>query len=165
MKDRKKVLKNEGEEALTFTPVAAVPLYARSADNIRDHRLVTSLLHRVKVFFDWNLLLNAEGGPNHVGNFCAAPIMCDGEGGIEKRLSYYYIGHFSRYIKRGARQIMNTCYSDTLETVAFLNPDGSRVAVILNRGEKDMPVYLSEGGEGTAFQMEAHSIKTIVFNK
>lgn len=43
------VLKNEGEEALTFTPVAAVPLYARSADNIRDHRHVTSLLHRVKV--------------------------------------------------------------------------------------------------------------------
>lgn len=146
--------------------------YSRFADSgeiqkaeMYAHDMLGNFKAGVEAFFDWNLLLNAEGGPNHVGNFCAAPIMCDGEGGIEKRLSYYYIGHFSRYIKRGARQIMNTCYSDTLETVAFLNPDGSRVAVILNRGEKDMPVYLSEGAEGTAFQMEAHSIKTIVFNK
>ncbi len=38
---------NTGNEALEFTPVAAVPVYGRSADNIRDHRHVTSLLHRI----------------------------------------------------------------------------------------------------------------------
>lgn len=42
-------LTNEGSEPLSFTPVAAVPLYGRSADNIRDHRHVTSLLHRVNL--------------------------------------------------------------------------------------------------------------------
>lgn len=40
---------NTGKEPLTFRPVAAIPLYGRSADNIRDHRHVTSLLHRVTV--------------------------------------------------------------------------------------------------------------------
>ncbi len=34
---------------VTFTPVAAVPLYGRSADDLRDHRHVTSLLHRIAV--------------------------------------------------------------------------------------------------------------------
>lgn len=38
---------NISEETIVFTPTAAVPLYARSADNIRDHRHVTSLLHRI----------------------------------------------------------------------------------------------------------------------
>ncbi len=38
---------NAGRMAATFTPVAAIPLYGRSADNIRDHRHVTSLLHRI----------------------------------------------------------------------------------------------------------------------
>lgn len=38
---------NTGEQAIEFTPVAAVPIYGRSADNIRDHRHVTSLLHRI----------------------------------------------------------------------------------------------------------------------
>lgn len=39
---------NIGTEQVTFTPTAAVPIYGRSADNIRDHRHVTSLLHRIK---------------------------------------------------------------------------------------------------------------------
>lgn len=39
---------NSGEEEITFTSTAAIPMYGRSADNIRDHRHVTSLLHRVE---------------------------------------------------------------------------------------------------------------------
>lgn len=42
-------LTNLSEETLKITPIAAIPLFARSADNIRDHRHVTSLLHRVSV--------------------------------------------------------------------------------------------------------------------
>ncbi|WP_099469248.1 GH36-type glycosyl hydrolase domain-containing protein [Konateibacter massiliensis] len=38
---------NIGENDVTFVPTAAVPIYGRSADNIRDHRHVTSLLHRI----------------------------------------------------------------------------------------------------------------------
>lgn len=40
-------LRNDGCRPLTLTPIAAIPMYGRSADNIRDHRHVTSLLHRV----------------------------------------------------------------------------------------------------------------------
>lgn len=40
-------IENTGKDYITFTPVAAVPIYARSADNIRDHRNVTSMLHRM----------------------------------------------------------------------------------------------------------------------
>ena len=42
-------LTNGGPAALELAPTAAIPLYARSADNIRDHRHVTSLLHRVEL--------------------------------------------------------------------------------------------------------------------
>ena len=42
-------LTNMGEKPLWVTPIAAVPMYGRSADNIRDHRHVTSLLHRVQL--------------------------------------------------------------------------------------------------------------------
>ncbi|MBN2085775.1 MAG: cellobiose phosphorylase [Anaerolineales bacterium] len=40
------VLTNVGKADLTLTPTAAVPIFGRSADNLRDHRHVTSLLHR-----------------------------------------------------------------------------------------------------------------------
>ena len=39
---------NTSNSKVSFTPVAAVPVYGRSADNIRDHRHVTSLLHRIR---------------------------------------------------------------------------------------------------------------------
>lgn len=45
----KVTVENIGEEASHLTPIAAVPLYGRSADNIRDHRNVTSMLHRIRV--------------------------------------------------------------------------------------------------------------------
>lgn len=38
---------NIGNNQTEFTPIAAIPIYGRSADNIRDHRHVTSLLHRI----------------------------------------------------------------------------------------------------------------------
>lgn len=41
-------IKNNSNRTITFTPTAAIPIYGRSADNIRDHRHVTSLLHRIK---------------------------------------------------------------------------------------------------------------------
>ncbi len=39
---------NTGDENLEVTPTTAIPIYGRSADNLRDHRHVTSLLHRTK---------------------------------------------------------------------------------------------------------------------
>src|SRR5512147_1470109 len=41
-------LTNIGDDDLTLTPTAAIPIYGRSADNLRDHRHVTSLLHRTR---------------------------------------------------------------------------------------------------------------------
>ncbi len=42
-------LRNTSDVAAEFTPTAVIPLYGRSADNLRDHRNVTSMLHRVSV--------------------------------------------------------------------------------------------------------------------
>ena len=42
-------IRNTKDSAAEFTPVAVIPLYGRSADNLRDHRNVTSMLHRVSV--------------------------------------------------------------------------------------------------------------------
>ena len=95
-------------------------------------------------------------------NFCAAPMMADGKGGIQKRLSYYYIGHFSRYLKPGAKRILASCFTEDLETVAFLNTEGRRVVVLLNRTEKAVPVDLVENGEGVDLELAAHTISTVI---
>lgn len=142
--------------------------YSRFADSgevqkaeMYAHDMLGNLKAGIEAFLDWNILLDEKGGPNHVGNFCAAPMMCDGNGGVEKRTSYYYIGHFSRYIKRGAKQIMTSCYTDKVEQVAFQNPDGEIVLVLLNRTDNAVPVTIKEESVGCALQVEAHSIATV----
>lgn len=145
--------------------------YSRFADSgevqkaeMYAHDMLGNLNAGVEAFFDWNLLLDEKGGPNHVGNFCAAPMMCDAkENMLEKRLSYYYIGHFSRYIKCGARQVMSSRYTDKVETAAFINPDGERVVVILNKTDAPVGVTLREGGIGSGIEVEAHTIMTCIY--
>lgn len=115
---------------------------------------------------DWNLLLDSKGGPNHVGNFCEAPVMCNDDfTDFEKRLSYYYIGHFSRYIQPGAKRLATSRYADEVETVAFVNPDGERVVCLLNRSNRILPVSLCEDGmECRNLILEPHSIATVVYS-
>ncbi len=144
--------------------------YSRFADSgevqkaeMYAHDMMGNLRAGTESFYDWNLLLDEKGGPNHVGNFCAAPVMGDGRGGIEKRLSYYYIGQFSRYVKSGAKLILASCYSENLETAAFKNPDNSRAVVLLNRTEKDMQVSLTEDGDAVSLMIGAHTICTVIF--
>ncbi len=114
---------------------------------------------------DWNLLLDAEGGPNHAGNFCEAPIMLNEDGSdFILQSEYYYIGHFSRFIRPGAVCIMSSSWNSQIETVSFENPDKSRVLVALNRTDASLPVSAAETGkeeEAVCFKLPAHAIATV----
>jgi glucosylceramidase len=145
--------------------------YSRFADTdeIRKaemyaHDMIGNFNAGMQAFIDWNLLLDEKGGPNHVGNYCAAPIMSnESKNEIIKNLSYYYIGHFSRFVKPGAKRIATSRYTDKLEVTGFLNPDQERVVIILNKNEQDVPVSIFEYGKGQTILAEARSIITVTY--
>ena len=125
------------------------------------HALIGDLNAGMNAFMDWNIILDKQGDPNHVKNFCDAPVMCDIENDtITVNLSYYYIGHFSRFIKPGARHLLTTRYTSNLECVAFRNPDGEMVLVVMNRTDKTQRFELLVEGNACKMEMEAHSIIT-----
>ncbi|MBD5537902.1 MAG: glucosylceramidase [Lachnospiraceae bacterium] len=131
------------------------------------HDILGNLNGGISGSLDWNLLLDAAGGPNHVGNFCEAPIMLN-EAGDDYRImgEYYYIGHFSRFIRPGAVCLGSSVYGSAVESVAFENTDGERGVVLLNRTEEAVPVSVTEeGGKAYNFEMQAHSIATLCWGK
>jgi len=69
-------IKNAGKITQEITPSAAIPVYGRSADNIRDHRHVTSLLHRIKT---------TKYG------VCVKPVMSFDERGHQKNNLVYFV--------------------------------------------------------------------------
>lgn len=125
------------------------------------HALIGDLNAGMNAFIDWNILLDEQGGPNHVKNFCDAPVMYNMEQGVlDVKLSYYYIGHFSRFIKPGARRLLTTRYTQNLECCAFRNPDGEMVLVVMNQTGKPQKFELLVEGKACQMEMEAHSILT-----
>lgn len=129
------------------------------------HEIIGGLNAGMHAFLDWNLCLTMEGGPNHACNYCDAPIMADVDTGkLTYRLSYDYLGHFSRHIKPGARRIGFTRYTDELEGVAFQNPDGQLICVLLNRGPKPQECYLRLQGRLCAIRLPGASLQTVLID-
>jgi glucosylceramidase len=113
---------------------------------------------------DWNILLDETGGPNHVGNFCFAPVHGDTrDGTLHFMNSYYYIGHFSKYIRPGARRIICSSNRAQLLTTGFLNTDGSVAVIVMNPGEKEVNYKLYVGGFALETVSLPHSIATLIF--
>jgi glucosylceramidase len=113
---------------------------------------------------DWNVLLDEQGGPNHVGNFCFAPIHADTKTGELTYInSYYYIGHFSKFIKPQARRIACSSSRSALLSTAVVNPDRTVAVVVMNRGDKEVKYNLWVAGNAAEVTSPPHSIQTLVF--
>lgn len=112
---------------------------------------------------DWNILLDEKGGPNHVGNFCFAPIHADTQNGkLIYTNAYYYIGHFSKFIRPGAKRIAASSSRAQLQTTAFRNTDGSMIVVVMNTTGQKFPYHLWIDGKGAETESLPHSISTLV---
>ena len=113
---------------------------------------------------DWNILLDETGGPNHVGNFCFAPLHGDTQTGkLTYTNSYYYIGHFSKFIRPGAKRIAVTPSRSQLLATGFINTDGSVVVVVMNESEINTSYKLWVKGKAVNLSSPSHSIMTMVF--
>ena len=113
---------------------------------------------------DWNILLDETGGPNHVGNFCFAPVHADTRTGqLLYTNSYYYIGHFSKFIRPGAKRIAGSPSRSALISTAFINPDNTVAVVVMNKGDKEIPYFIWLDGKAAEVKSPPHSIQTLVF--
>jgi glucosylceramidase len=112
-------------------------------------------------WIDWNLLLDEQGGPNHVGNYCSAPVLAvPAEDGLHPQSSYAAIGHFARFVQPGARRVLCAATREALECTAFANPDGSTVVVALYLSDEALAFSLAIDGVPHAAHLPAHAIAT-----
>lgn len=118
-------------------------------------------------WIDWNIVLDKNGGPNHVNNNCAAPVMIDVETEeIFYTPLYYTIAHFSKYIRPGAVRVASGIDSYTnLITTSVKNPDGSIVVVVLNSTGDKIDYQLSVGVQKAQLSIPGEAIQTLILRK
>ena len=126
-----------------------------------SHEVIGDLNHGMTAFYDWNLLLDETGGPNHAGNLCLAPFLFDTKAKkLLPQLIARHFEHFSHYLLPGSVRVGYSKYTDALDVTVWRRPDGALAAVLLNRGGEVLPVCLRLNGETAAFDLPAGAIAT-----
>lgn len=130
---------NKSQEEMTLTPIAAIPIYGRSADNIRDHRHVTSLLHRIAT---------TEHG------VLVTPVLSFDERGHQKNDTTYFVYGFTENAGT-PKEFYPTVQEFIGEGGTYLNPEAVRT---LKAGKK--AGTLLEGKEAVgAIRFEEVTVK------
>lgn len=130
-------------------------------------RYGTSIIHDLdngaSGWIDWNMLLDETGGPNHVGNYCFSPVHADTRSGeLIYTPSYWYIGHFSKFLRPGAQRVSAASSRSNLLTTAFLNVDGTLATVVMNPTEQQITYNYYVGTASTRITIPAHGIQTLL---
>lgn len=113
---------------------------------------------------DWNILLNENGGPNHVQNFCFAPIHADTRTNeLIYTPTYYYIGHFSKFIAPNAKRISTTTSRSTLESTSFQNPDGQIVTVVMNKTDNPITFKLIIEDSQVKLSIPSRAMQSVIY--
>lgn len=131
-------------------------------------------------FCDWNMLLDEVGGPYHNRNRppkvmpdgtlfenkakgCYAPVLYNkNTGELVFTPIFHYIKHFSGYVRRGAVRVATTTHDCRLHTVAFQNPDGQLVLVMVNPTADQITTNIRLNDQVTGSVMPPHSIATVL---
>ncbi len=165
----KRVHESFPDKNLLFTEGCEFPF---KLDQLRDWKLGErygrSMIHDFNDgtvgWTDWNILLDENGGPNHVGNFCFAPVHAITQTGeLIYSNSFYYIGQFSKFVRPGAKRISVAPSRSSLIATGFINKDGKIAVVVMNQTDKPIDYNLWIHGQAAAITSLPHSITTLVF--
>ena len=115
-------------------------------------------------WIDWNLILNEKGGPNHVENYCSAPIIVDTKSQeLLYQSSYYYIGHFSRFIMPGDKIVNSINTNENIEVLSSIaNNKRSTQTIILNKNDESVEIDYNRDQTRSTFTIPGRSIITAV---
>lgn len=110
----------------------------------------------------WNLALDPKHGPHKGGcGNCRGVVTIDpADGSVTRNVEYYVLGHASRFVLPGASRTATRTRDQSVEAAAFINPDGSRIAILL-RTTGEGPVAIGLDGERYSLDLPAGAVATV----
>ena len=138
------------------------PKFAEVLGWMTDKLIIGASNHWSRGSLLWNLALDPSHGPHNGGCAdCRGVVTIDpASGAITRNVEYYILGHASRFVLPGAYRVSTAKSGDEVEAAAFLNPDGSRVA-ILHRKSGHGPVAISLDGTRYSFALPTGAVATL----
>jgi glucosylceramidase len=124
--------------------------------------IIGSMRNWSKVALNWNLANDGGFRPHTPGGCtqCKGAITLDG--GIGRNVSYYVIGHASKFVPMGSTRIASNNFNN-LYSVAFLTPEGKKVLIVLNDGSANTNFSIRFNGKIAAATLPAGAVATYMW--
>jgi glucosylceramidase len=142
------------------------PKYAEVLAWMTDKLIIGAANNWARGTLLWNLALDPAHGP-HTGGCadCRGVITIDPTtGAITRNVEYYVLGHASRFVFPGAFRVATAKRGEEVVAAAFINPDGSRIAIV-HRKSGTGPVTIALDGQRYAVAVPAGAIATLRWSR
>ncbi|MFE6286616.1 RICIN domain-containing protein [Streptomyces sp. NPDC057877] len=142
---------------------------ATFADSLRwqaENLVVQNMRNGGETVLTWNLALDQNGGPHqgHCANRCNGVVEI-ANGNVTRGAEYYSLGHLSKFVRPGATRIGSTSQGGGgVQNVVWQNPDGSRVAYVVNTASSAQRFSLTDNGRSLVHTLPAGAVATFVWN-
>ncbi len=152
-----KVHEAHPEKGIWFTECSGGAWATNFSDNITwnmENVFMGSLNNYSKSVLMWNLALDDHHGPTNGGCMnCRGVLTVHEDGTYTKNEEYYFIGHFSKFVKKGAYRIDTKASNPNLLVTSFINPDQSKVVVVHNKAGEEITFDLIIDGINTTLSI------------
>ncbi|GLB54159.1 glucosylceramidase [Neptunitalea chrysea] len=129
--------------------------------------LIGSIRNYSKNVLFWNLALNDSYGPTNNGcTDCRGVVTVSSSGSVNYNEEYYAIAHFSKFVEPSAYRISSTTFDSStgLSNVAFENPDGGKILVVLNESPSTKTFSVIVGDNRFDYTIPQESVATIIWD-
>lgn len=131
-----------------------------------ENLVVRNMRNGGETTISWNLALNQSGGPHqgHCGTRCNGVVEIAG-GTVTRNAEFYVLGHLSKFIDAGARRIGSTSeQSGGLQNVVYQNPDGTRVAYVVNASSGSRTFSITDEGRSLTHTLPGRAVATYTWD-
>lgn len=111
---------------------------------------------------EWNLASDPNYDPHTPGGCSSCMGALTIGAGVSRNVSYYIIAHAAKFVRPGSVRIAST-QTSTLSTVAFKNPEGKKVLIVLNNGNNAEVFGIKFNGKTVTTSLNSGAVGTFIW--
>ena len=151
-----------------------LPRYDFKDGDFWANQIISDLESGASAWIYWNMILDENGGPyllseahrDDADNYQHPVVVINRRTKqITYTALYYYLAHFSKFVRPGAHRIRSTCRISKVRCAAFKSPEGLIVAELVNSRRRPVDVRLRWRGRVLEPALPPHSITSLIWNE
>jgi glucosylceramidase len=149
-----------------------LPIYDFDDGDVWGNIIFSDLEAGTSAWLYWNAILDETGGP-----WAISPVHGNPDPNIQHPVviinkntheitytgTYYYLAHFSKFVRPGAVRLQTKGEAKGVRVMAFQTPEGGFVVQLLNSSERESAVNLASKGRTVQLALPARSISTVTW--